>query len=671
MLEHLFSKGKIGNCEMKNRLVVTAMVTNYCDKEGNATERYIRYHEEKAKGGWGLIITEDYAIDAHAMGYEYIAGLYKDEQIASHRELTDRVHQYGTKIFAQIYHAGKQQSSKVNGGVQPMAPSAIPCPWCREQPREMTKADIKEVIHNFGTCAKRVKEAGFDGIELHAGHGYLLAEFMSPYINKRTDEYGGCLDNRLRIIREVLEAMRANVGDDFPIIIRFSANEDMPGARDLSETRVLAKLFEEWGFDGLHVSAGVYGDYNRQIVSPMYVGHAWTVDYAEEVKKLVHIPVITVNRINDPRMADGLIEMGKADFVGMGRGSLADPQLPNKAKNGKMADIRYCIGCLQGCTGALYVGGPVTCLVNPSVGLEYKCDYSKVERPKNIAVIGAGPAGLETAIHAARRGHKVTLYEAKDRIGGQFVSAAYPPCKGDFTTFLVWADRQLREYGVHVLLNTRATADMVKGGNYDEVVVAAGGVPVVPPIKGIGLPHVKLAEEILVGKVAAGDNCIIAGGGEVGCETAAHLAMVQKGAVIVEMKPVLMEEIDGVSKENLMKVIDEEYKVQVGGEDYAIDLLFFHRGLQCLVAFELKIGRFKPEYVSKMDLYLEALDRQVKKEHENPSVGLILCATKNDEVVEYAMSRSMSPMLVSEYKLQLPDKKILREKLQELINISE
>ena len=248
--------------------------------------------------------------------------------------------------------------------------------------------------------------------------------------------------------------------------------------------------------------------------------------------------------------------MGKADFVGMGRGSLADPGLPNKAKNGKQADIRYCIGCLQGCTGALYVGGPVTCLVNPSVGLEYKCDYSKVKQPKNIAVIGAGPAGLETAIHAARRGHKVTLYEEKDRIGGQFVSAAYPPCKGDFTTFLVWADRQLTEYGVNVLLNTRATADMVKAGNYDEVVVTTGGVPVIPPIKGIDLPCVKLAEEVLIGKAAAGDNCIIAGGGEVGCETAAHLAMVQKGAAIVEMKPVLMEELDGVSKENLMKIMD-------------------------------------------------------------------------------------------------------------------
>ena len=556
MLDHLFKAGKIGSCEIKNRLAVTAMVTNYCDEDGNATERYICYHEEKAKGGWGLIITEDYAINAHCMGYKNIAGLYNDEQITSHKKLTERVHQYGSKIFAQIYHGGRQSHAGVNGGVQPVAPSAIPCPWCRDLPKEMTKADIRQVIQEFGECAKRVKEAGFDGIELHAGHGYLLAEFMSTYVNKRTDEYGGCLDNRVRIIKEVYDSIRANVGDNFPLMIRFSADEDMPGGRDIAETRVLAELFEQWGFDALHVSSGVYGDYNRGIASPMYEKHAWTVDYAAEVKKIVNIPVMTVNRINDPRMANNVIGMGKADFVGMGRGSLADPFLPNKAKEGKLCDIRYCIGCLQGCTGALYFGGAVTCLVNPSLGMEYKNDYSNVETPKNIAVIGAGPAGLETAIHAARRGHNVTLFEAKDKTGGQFISAAYPPAKGEFTTFVNWANKQLNDYGVNVLLNTKATVEKIKAGNYDEVVVTTGGTPVVPPIKGIDLPHVKLAEEVLVGKVTAGDNCIIAGGGEVGCETAAHLASIQKGATIVEMKQDLMEELDGVNKHALKGILN-------------------------------------------------------------------------------------------------------------------
>lgn len=555
MLEHLFEKGKIGKCEMENRLVVTAMVTNYCDNDGCATERYIRYHEEKAKGGWGLIITEDFPVNQNGKGFDCVACLYDDSQIESHKMLTERIHKYDSKIFAQIYHAGKQTNSSLNGGLQPIAPSAIPCPWRRELPREMTKEEIKQVIKDFGSCARRVKEAGFDGIELHAGHGYLLAEFMSTYINKRTDEYGGCLDNRIRIIKEIYDEIRENVGEDFPLIIRFSADEDMPGGRDISETRILAKLFEEWGFDALHVSSGVYGDYNKGIVSSMYEKHAWTVDYAEEVKKIVKIPVITVNRINDPRMADGIIEMGKADFVGMGRGSLADPFLPKKAKEGDLCDIRYCIGCLQGCIGYAFENS-VACLVNPSLGREGEFDYSRVETPKNIAVIGAGMAGLETAIYAASRGHKVTLYEAKDRTGGQFISAAYPPSKGEFTTFVSWANRRLEEYKVNLLLNTTATVDMIKAGNYDEVVVTTGGIPIVPPIKGIDLPHVKIAEDVLVGKVAAGDNCIVAGGGEVGCETAAHLGMIEKAATVIEMKPVLMEELFTLNKNYLTGLLD-------------------------------------------------------------------------------------------------------------------
>lgn len=337
MFKKLFKPLKINQCVIPNRLVVPAMVANYCNSDGTASDRYIAYHEEKAKGGWGLIFTEDYAVNQHAMGYQYIAGMWNDQQIPSHKKLTDTIHRYESKIFAQIYHAGRQSSSKVNGGMQPVAPSAIPCPWLQELPRELKIDEIQQLVNDFGDCARRVKQAGFDGVEIHAGHGYLIAEFLSPYANKRIDRYGGNFDNRVRFLQEIYQEVRRQVGVDFPVTIRFSADEGFIGGRDISEARVLAQLCEEWGFDALHVSVGVYGDHNKfGTVSPMYVGHAWTVPLSEEIKKLVKIPVITVNRINDPRMADTLLVMGKADFIAMGRGSLADPNLPNKAKVGDL-----------------------------------------------------------------------------------------------------------------------------------------------------------------------------------------------------------------------------------------------------------------------------------------------------------------------------------------------
>jgi 2,4-dienoyl-CoA reductase-like NADH-dependent reductase (Old Yellow Enzyme family)/thioredoxin reductase len=548
------------------------MVANYCNEDGTATDRYIAYHEAKAKGGWGLIITEDYAVSQHAMGYQFIAGLWNDDQIASHKKLTDTIHQYDSKIFAQIYHAGRQSCSYVNGGVQPVAPSAIPCPWLRQLPRELTIPEIEQIVEDFGDCALRAKQAGFDGIEVHAGHGYLIAEFMSTYVNKRTDKYGGCLDNRLRFVKEIYENIRSKVGDDFPVMIRFSADEVVQGGRDISEFRVLAKLFAEWGFDALHVSSGAYGDHNKGIVSPMYVSHAWTVDFAAEIKQIVDIPVFTVNRINDPRMVDGILEMGKADFIGMGRGSLADPDLPNKAKAGDLTSIRYCIGCMQGCVGKLLVGEAITCLVNPSLGKEYQLDYAKTTEPQKVLIAGGGPGGLEAARAAAIKGHDVTLFEKGSFLGGQFKSAAYPPCKGELATYTNWILGELDQLGVTICLNSEVTKELVATEKPDAVIVATGGTPCKPAIKGIDKALVVTAEDALLGNVATGDQIIVAGGGEVGSETAAHLAMQQRDVTIIEMLPKICSDLDGVNKFNLMKIL-REYEVNQLTQTKVVEIL--------------------------------------------------------------------------------------------------
>lgn len=572
MLKNLFLSEKINNCEIPNRLVVTAMVANYCNTDGSATDKYIAYHEAKAKGGWGLIITEDYAINENAMGYERIAGLWNDEQIESHKKLTDTIHKYDSKIFAQIYHAGRQTCNFVNGGVQPVAPSAIPCPWLRELPRELKKTEIKQIISDFGDTALRAKKAGFDGVEIHAGHGYLLAEFLSPYSNKRIDEYGGCLDNRARIVKEVIENIRSKVGQDFPVIIRFSGDETVEGGRDMSESRVLAKLFEEWGVDGLHVSSGAYGNYNKGIVSTMYIPHAWTVEFANEIKKLVNIPVITANRINDPRMADNILEMGKADFIGMGRGSLADPELPNKAKNGDFTSIRYCIGCLQGCVNKLLEGEEITCLVNPTLGRDLEIDYKKTIEPKKVCVIGGGPGGLEAARAAALKGHNVELYEKRDFLGGQFKAAAYPPCKGELSTYVSWISGELDKLNVNVHLNTKVTKELINEIKADYVIIATGGNPIIPPIKGVNKNHVYTAEDMLLGKIQPGDNIVVAGGGEVGGETAAHLAMQERKVTIVEMQSDILNELDATSTLQLKNILNR-YRVDIKTNTKVVEIL--------------------------------------------------------------------------------------------------
>ena len=555
-LNNLFEKGKIGNCIIPNRLIVPPMDTNYANEDGTLNERYISYYEEKAKGGWGLLINEACSVAPGAKGYQYVTSIYNDEQMQSHRKLTEVIHKYDSKIFCQIYHAGRQTNSMVNGGFQPVAPSAIPDPWNRELPRELTIDEIHTIIGQFGDAALRAKNAGYDGIEVHAAHGYLLAEFLSPYANKRVDAYGGSYENRVRIIREIMNDIRNKVGNDYPVTIRFSAVEAMEGGRDIAESRILAAEFEEMGFDALSVSSGVYGSYCKGVISSMYVEHAWTVDYAEEIKKIVSIPVITVNRINEPKMANLLLKMGKADFIAMGRGSLADPALPNKAKNGDFDSIRYCIGCLQGC-----VFNPLAkeagCLVNPSIGAEYKEDLSKVESPKNIMVIGAGPAGLETAVIAATRGHNVTLYEKRNDIGGQFKSAAYPPNKGELATFAAWSRHRLEELGVEIKLNTEVTEQLIKEVNPDSIVVATGGTPLIPGIPGVDEPHVVTAEDVLLGNVATKDLIVVCGGGEVGGETATALAMQERAVTVVEMGPQTLKEMDPIQTTQLTQIMNK------------------------------------------------------------------------------------------------------------------
>ena len=545
MFTKLFSPMKIGHCTIPNRLVVPAMVTNFCTEDGMITDRFVLYLEEKAKGGWGLIITEDYAVNPNAKGYRFIPGLYTDAQLEGNRKLTETIHRYDSKIFCQIYHPGRQSTHFVNGGVQPIAPSATMDPLLQEMPREMTVEEIHGIVADFASCARRCKEAGFDGIEIHAAHGYLISEFLSPYTNKRVDQYGGCFENRARFLDEVYAAVRKEVGADFPVTVRISVNEYLLGGRTEAESFVLARHCEELGFDAIHVSNGMYASpATRQIIAPMFSEHAFNMQGAQQIKELVHIPVILTNRINDPRMADTLLMMNKADFIGMARGSLADPFLPVKARQGHLSNIRYCIGCLQGCEQKLFEGTSITCLVNPRIGLEYESELTPVETPKKVLVIGGGPGGLMAAETAARRGHRVTVYEKKADLGGQFKSAAYPIGKGELATFISSARQNLSDMQVPIHLNTEVTPELLEAEKPDAIIVATGAHPLMPPIPGIDGSHVVTAEDVLLGNVTVpAGPVVVCGGGEVGGEVAQFVAESHPGVTILEMQPDILNDM--------------------------------------------------------------------------------------------------------------------------------
>ncbi len=545
-MKNMFTPFKIGSVEIPNRFAVTAMVTNMCDEDGYATEQYIKYHEAKAKGGYGLIVTEDYAVNAHAGGYARVARIYREDMIPGHKKMTDAVHQYGAKVFCQIYHAGRQSNSNVNGQVPTKSVSRNACAWSRQMPEEVTVDEIKQIVRDFGVTAKNAKAAGFDGVEIHAGNGYFIAGFMSFTQNKRTDEYGGCFHNRMRLLHEIYDEIRKNVGPDFPIMVRFSAEEHTFDGRTLPESKMIAIELEDWGVDAINCSNGIYGSYNLAQVSVAPQGHAWTSGNAKALKEIVNIPVMAVNSIDDPLMAEQLVSSGICDFVGMSRCSLADPSMPNKAKTGKFDQIRPCVRCVQGCTGWVVKQLPIRCCLNPELGNEYKYTFEKSEEPKKVLVIGGGPAGMQAAIAAGRRGHEVTLWDNKDRLGGELLTAICPPGKGEFASYIVALKKDISLLeNVTVVLNKQASAADIKAFGADKVILATGGVPNLPKISGFDTEKVVFARDILLGNRQVEGRIIVAGGGEVGIETAMYLADGERGEItVVEMAHTMAAKTD-------------------------------------------------------------------------------------------------------------------------------
>ncbi len=518
---HLFSPIQVGKTTVKNRIFMPPISTNLA-KKGYVTDELIAHYAARAKGGVGLIVTEVTTVEPT---YIYLPGdmsICDDSYIEGWKKLTEAVHQYGTKILPQLFHPA-YMAFPIPGTPQLIAPSNIGPYYAKEAPRAVTKEELKIIIRQFGEAADRVKRAGGDGVEIHAAHAHgLLGGFLSPLYNKRTDEYGGDICHRLRLTLEVIAQIRKVCREDFIIDVRISGDEYTDGGLNLNDGIYIAKQLEKAGVDFIHISGGTTIMRGSSIPAPG-TPMGSHIKLAEEIKKYISIPVATVGRITEPWIAQELIENGKADICMIGRANLCDPEFAFKTQNGREEEIRPCIGCLR-CLNGIMFGKRIACSINPSLELENEDTISETEEKKKILIIGGGPAGMEAAYIAKKRGHHVVLCEKEDTLGGLIKLAAVPVAKQDLTKVIQYMSKRLEEIGVEIRLNDTITKESLKQEFTDyEVIASTGATPIV--IQAFtGFKQWMTADDILAGKAFPGRKIVIIGGGSVGCETADYLA---------------------------------------------------------------------------------------------------------------------------------------------------
>ena len=538
---HLFEPIKIGKATVKNRIFMPPISTNMADK-GYVTDALVEHYSARAKGGVGLIVTEVTTVEPV---YTYLPGdmsIYDDSYIPGWKKLVDAVHQYDTKILAQLFHPA-YMAFPIPGTPQLIAPSNVGPYYAKSAPRAVTVEELHVLVQQFGEAARRFQIAGGDGVEIQCAHAHgLLGGFLTPLYNKRTDEYGGDINGRLRLTLEVIAKIRELCGDDFIIDVRISGDEYSEGGLTLNDMIYVSKQLEKTGVDFIHVSGGNTIKRGSSMpapgTSPAPHAHA-----SEEIRKHVNIPVSTVARINEPWVAEELIANGKTDICMIGRPNLCDSEFVNKAAEGKTDDIRPCIGCGRCLTGIMF-GNPISCTVNPSVESD---EIKEADEKKKVLVIGAGPAGMEAAYVAKKRGHEVILCEKSGEFGGLLRLAAVPIAKQELCKVIKFMARRLKNEGIEVRMNCEVTPEMLAGEFKDyEVVCSTGAVPKeIPPFK--VFKQTMTADDVLAGRKYPGRKIVILGGGSVGCETADYLAPLiddmfpaNRDITVIEMTPSLM-----------------------------------------------------------------------------------------------------------------------------------
>ncbi|AKN30008.1 2-enoate reductase [Clostridium carboxidivorans P7] len=574
---NLFQPIKIGNMEVKNRIAMMPMGVfspRLMNNDGSYSKDGADYYIERAKGGTGLIVTGLVPVVSIRKGMPCIVN-NPETYVKNQKYLTEGIHKYGSKVVIQLSGLTGRAGAH---GTEPV-PAEIQNVWdpTKKNPG-MTKEDIKQLIKSFAQGAYLAKKAGADGVEIHAVHeGYLLDQFVIASMNYRTDEYGGSLENRLRLPIEIVQAIKAECGKDFPVLLRFSVKSyikafnrgALPGeefeefGRDIEESKIIAKALQDAGYDALDCDNGSYDSWFWPH-PPTYMPKACNLKDVREIKKVVDIPVICAGRFDDPELADKVIGDGEIDMMGMGRPLLADPYITQKFENGDLDNIRPCICCHQGCLGRVFQGKDISCALNPACGREVSYEIKKAALKKKVLVVGGGIGGMEAARVSALRGHSVDLYEKNANLGGVFTSAAAPDFKDDDKKLLSWYKKQIRDLKINVHLNAEVTEEFIKNNNYDEVFIATGAKERTLQAEGLEGDNVTYAIDTLLKGNVKGESVLIIGGGLTGCEIAYDLSKKGKKVTIIELSETILN-VMGLSAANynmLMELLDY-YKVDV------------------------------------------------------------------------------------------------------------
>jgi len=553
MFKLLCQPFKLGSLTLRNRMVMPPMVVSYAAVDGYTSDRNIAYYEARAKGGVGLIIQE--ATYVHPLGQILgnEQGISDDKYIPGLRKLTQAVHRHGAKMAVQLIHGGR--AAYLPEGVQPLGPSPIAAPG-KTVPKELTVAEIARIVEYFAEAGVRARQAGFDGIEIHAAHNYLIDQFISPASNHRLDEYGGSVENRARLLVQIIRAVKGVVGDEFPVWCRMNGKEfGVRGGETLSDAKKVARLAEKAGAVAIHVSAaGPASPIN--LTTPIF-SPALIADLAAGIKASVKIPVIAVGRMT-PEAGEELLAQGKADLIAFGRALLADPELPNKVRQGHPEEIRSCILCFRCRQDLLARPAPgVGCAINIATGHETVYEITKARKSKRVLIVGGGPAGMEAARVAALKGHRVSLWEREPDLGGQLKSARVAPHKDRLGALLPYYARELKKLGVEIKKGTEVTLAKIKQFSPDALIIATGAKPVVPEIPGLESAHPVQAVDVLLGKAKVGENVVVIGGELVASEAAEFLAAQGKKVTMLRRGNQMAQKVNPVLRDNLLERLNK------------------------------------------------------------------------------------------------------------------